>query len=67
MKIYRLTEEGQRFVRVPQADREEMLDFLYEKKGKSATMDELLVVDGRARSKVPAFCKRGYLEGSDGF
>jgi len=67
LKTYSLTKEGQRFVRIPQASREEMLDFLYEKKGKSATMDELLMIDGEARSKVPTFCRRGYLEELDGF
>lgn len=67
MKTYSLTKEGQRFVRIPRADREEMLDFLYEKKGRSATMDELLMVDGGARSKVSTFCRRGYLEELDGF
>ena len=57
MKIYSLTGEGKKYVRIPQSSREEVLDYLYP--DKTATLDELLMVDGDARSKLRKFGSRG--------
>lgn len=53
MKIYRLTGEGRRRVKVPGQSREPILDHLYE--FKTSTHDELLALDGDARSKLRGF------------
>jgi len=60
MKIYRLTKEGKRKVKVPGPNRDEILDHLYE--FKTATLDELLAIDKGAREKVSGYKKSGYVE-----
>ena len=65
MKIYRLTREGKKFVRVPRQNREEILDYLYQYK--TAPLDELLTVDKNANSKLRTFERKlGYVEAIDG-
>ena len=65
MKIYKLTKEGRRVVKVPSPDREVILDHLYE--FKTATRDELLAIDGGASTKLSTFTRKGYVEELNGF
>lgn len=58
MKIYKLTGEGRKRVKVPSNAREEILDYLYEYK--TATRDELLLIDKDASEKLSEY-KREYL------
>jgi len=60
MRIYRLTKEGKRFVRIPRPDRDDVLDHLYE--FKTATEDELVAIDSEAKSKLSRLAKAGYVE-----
>ena len=63
MKIYRLTREGKRFVRIPSADRVDLLDHIYE--FKTATIDELIAIDKDARDILRKY--KSYVEVLDGF
>ena len=65
MKIYKLTREGKRIAKIPSPNRDEVLDHLYE--FKTATRDELLAIDGDARSKLARYVKNGYVEEINGF
>jgi len=60
MKIYRLTKEGKRAARIPGPNRDAVLDHIYE--FKTASLDELLVVDKEARSKLNEYQRKGYVE-----
>jgi len=64
MKIYRLTKEGKRVAKVPGPNRDEILDYLYE--WKTATLDELLIVDKGAKDRLREFTRKGYAEELDG-
>lgn len=55
MKIYKLTGEGRKRVKIPAQQREEILDHLYE--NKTATRDELLAIDKDASRKLRQFSK----------
>ena len=55
MKIYKLTGEGRKRVKVPTQQREGILDFLYE--NKTATRDELLAIGKDASSKLRQFSR----------
>lgn len=59
-KIFRLTREGKKFVRVPLAERSFLLDHLYE--FKTASLDELTTIDKEAREKLQAYKRSGYVE-----
>ena len=66
MRIYELTKEGKRSVKIPRPVREEILDHLYQ--FKTATSDELAAIDPDASSKLRRFKKLGYVrEVTDGF
>lgn len=65
MKIYNLTREGKKIVRIPSPSREVVLDHLYE--FKTATRDELLAIDSDARNKLRTFISKGYVEEINGF
>lgn len=60
MKIYRLTKEGKRLVKIPRPKRDDLLDHLYE--FKTSTLDELIAIDKDARSKLSKYIKAGYVE-----
>lgn len=51
-KIYQLTGEGRRVVKVPTQNRNEVLDYINDKKSKTATLEELLQLDKFARSEI---------------
>lgn len=57
MKIYRLTGEGKRWVRVPGQAREEILDHLYE--FQTSRREELVAIDKDAISKLAKFQREG--------
>jgi len=57
MKIYRLTGEGKKCVRVPGQVREEILDHLYE--FKTVRQEELITLDKDAVSKLAKFKREG--------
>ncbi len=60
MKVYKLTKEGRKFVKIPTPKREEVLDHLYE--FSTATSDELQAIDPEAKGKLYKFKKAGYVE-----
>lgn len=57
MKIYKLTGEGKKWVRVPGQVREEILDHLYE--FQTARREELVTIDKDAISKLAKFQREG--------
>ena len=59
-RIYRLTREGKKLVRVPGPEREPILDHLYE--FRTASLDELLALDKEARDKLRLFIGKGIVE-----
>lgn len=59
-RIYRLTREGKKLVRVPGPEREPILDHLYE--FRTASFDELLALDKEARDKLRLFISKGLVE-----
>lgn len=59
-RIYRLTREGKKLVRVPGPEREPILDHLYE--FRTASLDELLALDKEARDKLRLFISKGLVE-----
>lgn len=64
MKIYKLTREGRRIAKIPGPNRDAVLDHIYE--FKTATFDELLIVDKDARNKLREYKSKGYVEELDG-
>ena len=60
IRIYRLTREGKKLVRVPGPEREPILDHLYE--FRTASFDELLALDKEARDKLRLFISKGLVE-----
>lgn len=59
LKVYRLTGEGRKRVKVPSRLREPILDHLHE--FKTATRDELLAIEDSGRSKLRDFVGNGLI------
>jgi len=57
LRIYKLTREGRRKVKIPADGREPILDHLYE--FKTATRDELVTMDKDANYKLREFIHAG--------